>query len=191
MKTRENKEYQIWIRMRIRCYNPNCKDYPDYGGRGIRVCERWRYSFVNFLEDMGRCPPNRSINRIGNDGDYEPNNCEWATAKKQANNKRNNVLLTVDGLTLNISQWTERTGLKKGVILKRKSLGWSDVNCVKTPGRKKRTPIFLTVDGLTLTISQWAERTGLKKITIRRRKTFSGWPDEACIKTPLRYSEKQ
>lgn len=80
-------EYNRWRLMRQRCNNKNHKSYKDYGGRGIKVCERWD-DFRNFLNDMGRCPPGYSIDRINNDGNYEPSNCRWADSITQRNNQR-------------------------------------------------------------------------------------------------------
>jgi hypothetical protein len=82
-------EYRTWCAMKRRCYNPNVNNYMNYGGRGIIVCDRWINSYENFLEDMGRKPSiEYSIDRIDNNGNYEPSNCRWVTPKEQRKNQR-------------------------------------------------------------------------------------------------------
>lgn len=87
-------EYKTWCHMKERCLNPNCKDFKNYGGRGINVCDRWMYSFINFFTDMGEKPPGLTIERLDVNGDYEPSNCAWRCRKEQSRNRRNNVLNT-------------------------------------------------------------------------------------------------
>lgn len=95
-----NPTYVSWKSMKQRCYNTNADQYPDYGGRGIRVCDRWRYSFENFLADMGERPLGTTIDRINNNGDYEPGNCRWVNLSIQNKNKRkDNTRRAVGGVS--------------------------------------------------------------------------------------------
>lgn len=108
-QTIENKsaEYRIWRHMKSRCYNPNVERYPNYGGRGVKVCERWINSFENFFFDMGPRPSaNHSLDRYPNvNGDYEPTNCRWATTKEQSRNTTTNSWLEYEGERLILSDW--------------------------------------------------------------------------------------
>jgi hypothetical protein len=109
------KEYSAWHRMIQRCVNPKSADYKRYGHRGIKVCNRWINSFQDFLKDMGRSPSkDHSIDRIDNNGNYEPSNCRWATHIEQINNRSSTVFVTYDGLTLPFSVFCKQNGLKYG-----------------------------------------------------------------------------
>lgn len=125
--------------MHARCKNKRHKAYPSYGGRGIRVCERWS-SFENFLADMGERPPGTMIERMDNDGPYSPDNCRWATRVEQMNNKTDNTWLTLpDGRRLTMAQASREFGLSSGVLhLRMKKT--SDVTEILRPfGTRLRT----------------------------------------------------
>lgn len=115
--------YALWSLMRGRCNNSTLAAYRNYGGRGIKVCERWS-EFQNFADDMGDRPAGTSLDRINNNGNYEPDNCRWATQKTQNNNTRRNVLVTLNGVTRNTSQWAEVLGVPASRIRYRLNAGW-------------------------------------------------------------------
>jgi hypothetical protein len=115
----KTREYRIWGAMISRCYNPNVPHYGCYGGRGIRVCRRWRESFEAFLADVGACPAGMSIEREDVNGDYCPQNCRWATRLQQSQNRRNNIMLTLDGNTHCLAEWGRRLGLGKSALYSR------------------------------------------------------------------------
>ena len=117
--------YRLWLGMKSRCLNVNNKSYPRYGGRGIKVCERWM-TFANFVEDMGERPPGTSLDRINNDGNYELSNCRWATVYEQSQNRSTNRNLTVNGETYCLSEWSRRTGINPSTIKRRKRAGYTD-----------------------------------------------------------------
>lgn len=119
-------EYRAWAQMMTRCNNPNADKYAYYGGRGIKVCDRWQ-KFENFLADMGVKPSKgHSVERKNNDGDYCPENCRWATKKEQSSNRRSNTLVTYQGRTQTLKQWAEEIGMKYATLHARISIrGWS------------------------------------------------------------------
>ena len=129
-------EYGIWSGMMSRCTNPKHTYYSRYGGRGIKVCERWN-SFVHFLEDMGLRPsPEHTIDRYPNgDGNYEPGNVRWATMAEQNRNHPNVKLITFNGETLCLREWASRTGLDRTTIAFRIKAGWTVERALTTPAR--------------------------------------------------------
>lgn len=122
---KRTREYRSWRAMKDRCLRPKCKSYHNYGGRGIRICERWLNSYESFLEDMGRCPTGLMLERIHNDGNYEPSNCKWDTGRNQARNRRTNTVLTHKGKSMCAVKWAEELGISYCVILNRLKQGWS------------------------------------------------------------------
>lgn len=109
-------EINRWMGMKSRCYNLNSPHYKDYGGRGIKVCDRWLESFDNFFEDLGKCPEGMTLDRINNDGDYEPGNVKWSTRKEQANNRRNNRPIIFNGETKNLLEWATYLGISYNIL---------------------------------------------------------------------------
>lgn len=173
------REFGIWIGMHTRCYNAKAKSFTDYGGRGIDICERWKNSFDNFLSDMGAAPSKEhSIDRRDNDGNYEPGNCYWATRAEQANNKRNSIRISIDGVTRTISQWAAISGLAYETIYQRhcKSNSVDQHQLLKA----KRAGA-ITFKGCTDTYHGWSKKTGIKPSTIAMRIKAYGWSVEKSL----------
>lgn len=121
----QSRAWSSWKAMKARCLNSRHESFPLYGGRGISVCDRWVVSFQSFLDDMGEPPTSRhSIDRIDNDGNYEPGNCRWATTKQQCRNFRRNKLVTYRGETLCVADWADRLGIPYGCLITRLHRGW-------------------------------------------------------------------
>lgn len=132
-----SKEWRCWQYLRNRCTNPKCDQYPNYGGRGISFCDRWK-SFDLFFEDMGEAPaPKHTLDRIDVNGNYEPGNCRWATVMEQMSNKRNNRRVDIDGVTKHLSEWARHFGIDHRAIRGRLNLGWSMEDAITTPVRGK------------------------------------------------------
>lgn len=118
--------YSIWNGMKTRCYNKNHIHYNDYGGRGITVCEEWKDDFKAFADwaMSNGYADNLTIDRIDANGNYEPSNCEWKCMKEQSNNRRNNIIITYNGITKTIPQWADETGINYNTLRRRIERGW-------------------------------------------------------------------
>jgi hypothetical protein len=132
--------HRIWTGMRERCYCQTSSHYPDYGARGIRICERWSGTngFTNFLADMGPRPPKHQIERIDNNGNYEPSNCRWATVSEQARNRRSNVLVTFSGTTKTLREWCDQLEVKYALVWDRLTMGWPPERAFSQPSRRAK-----------------------------------------------------
>lgn len=170
-----------------RCYNEKSASYKNYGGRGIRVCSRWRESFENFYADMGERPSDEhSIERLDANKDYHPDNCVWATRKVQARNKRNNRLGVYGGKTITLAELSEITGIPSSTLRKRVAvLGYSFEKAASlgTGGKK------YTYNGESLTLKEWGEKLNMSHKTLwqklSRGSSISDIVSHPAIKAPV------
>ena len=118
--------YGIWESIKKRCCNPKSKNWENYGGRGITICDRWKDDYGLFLKDMGERPfKGAQIDRIDNNKGYEPENCRWTTSKNNNRNRRNNTMIEFKGQSRCLAEWAEIMGLKQGTLLNRIRKGWA------------------------------------------------------------------
>ena len=182
-------EYGIWTNMIYRCHNPNCDAYERYGGRGIEVCPRWRESFENFLSDMGFRPsPDYSLDRIDNDGDYEPGNVQWASSKEQMCNRRGNVKLTYQGKTQALSEWAEEKNLGENTLRARLNYGWDLSDALERPPQRNvrkaySHSVMIEINGETDYLTGWLRRLNMSDSTVRGR-VSRGWSYQDALLTP-------
>jgi hypothetical protein len=141
--------YLAWCAMRNRCDRAKDKSYAYYGGRGIKVSDRWQ-SFENFIADMGERPEGMTIERVDSNGNYEPGNCRWASRTEQAHNKRNNVHLTANGKTQTMMEWAHELGVSHTAIVYRLKAGWPVERALTEPAPDRPN------GKLTLEQAQWA-----------------------------------
>jgi transposase len=184
-------EFGTWSHMWKRCIDKRVNSYPNYGGRGITVCERWRDFFV-FVEDMGRKPEpysQWSLDRIDNDGNYEPDNCRWATKEQQVNNRSNTIYVTIGGKKKTESQWARHFDVARSTIKRWVRDG------LETADERQRAEIMedinekrilsVAIDGETKTTREWAEKFGIKYSVAWQRVRREGWDWERALKTPI------
>lgn len=137
--TSNPKEYNAWNSMNYRCYNKNSPAYKNYGGRGIKVCRKWRNNFAKFYSDMGVCKKGLSLDRINNNGNYTDLNCRWSDEETQQNNTRANVHITYKGETKNISQWKRELMICSHNMYYRKKMGVCDEEIILLALKEKKT----------------------------------------------------
>lgn len=178
-KKAENKRlYGIWSNMKTRCYNPKVKAYQHYGGRGIEVCKEWQKYDVFYRWAMSSgYQDNLTLDRIDSDENYCPENCRWATQKEQQNNRRNNHLLTYNGVTRTLKQWEEICGIDYSLIKYRLKHGYSVCDALFTPPKK---PKLIEFDGESHTVSEWSKITGIRQLLINDR-LRKGWSVERTL----------
>ncbi len=134
----DTPEHLVWKDMKRRCLAEDRPQYKNYGGRGVKVCKRWCDSFTVFLADVGVRPsPKHSIERIDNDGDYEPGNVRWATRREQSRNKRTSRLITFQGETLCLKDWAMKFGIRDDTLRYRLKAGWSMKRALTTSGKRR------------------------------------------------------
>lgn len=138
------REWRIWYGVIQRCHDESNRAYKWYGARGVLVCEEWRESFEQFLADMGPSD-GLQIDRIDNNRGYEPGNCRWTTSRENNNNKRSNVRIEWNGLSMTISEWARHTGLKAATIRRRLRIGKNkDLFSLSNLSSKNGKPVGLS-----------------------------------------------
>lgn len=179
----ENKHlYDIWSKMRKRCLKQDSPRYQDYGGRGIGICDEWARDFDAFVDwsmangyEIGL-----TIDRIDNDGNYEPGNCRWSTRRQQNRNKRTNLMVTYRGETKDLMTWCEELGLKYDPVHHRITHGW-DVETAFTKPLTSEVESFASV----------CRRHGIKDTVVYDRINRLGWTLEKALNTPVHVQKKR
>lgn len=150
-KGKETPEYKTWMNILSRCGDAPCvkrvNTYKNYSARGIFVCERWKNSFAAFYEDMGIRPSkDHSIDRINNNDGYYKENCRWATDKEQCNNRRFNLLITIDGVEKTLQEWSDSYKIKSSLVSKRLKRDWPIKMALETPPTQRGPRFWLSFD---------------------------------------------
>lgn len=179
----KSRVYCVWIDMKQRCYNKNCNAYKNYGGRGIKICDKW-LKFEGFYEDMGDRPPKRTLDRIDVNGDYCKENCRWATTAEQARNKRNNVNITHNNKTQCLADWAKEYNLPLSILKYRIDNSWPIEIALLPIGFKNEKVI--TYNGKTQNLKEWAEELNID-YNIFCHRIRMNWSISKIIKTPIRH----
>lgn len=186
MKNKQSSYYKSWSSMKERCLNPNNKDFYRYGGRGIKICDRWM-KYKNFIEDMGYRPQGCEIDRIDNSKGYEPGNCRWVDRKTNARNKENNLRIELDGTVRTLSEWSEITGIGRVTLKGRLESGWTVKQALGYQVKDKRRlnrRRKLEYNGQSKSVEDWAKEFNLTRDLIFKR-LGRGWSVEKTLETTI------
>ena len=175
--------YHIWEGIKKRCYNQNEKCYCHYGGRGIIVCDEWEDDFLAFYRwaMANGYSDELTIDRIDNDGNYEPSNCRWATTKEQSTNRRNNQYVTYDGQRITIKELSEKTGISYPVLRKRIVDSEWDIEKAISADTKVGCRKIIEYNGEKKSIAEFARQYGVPYIKLHQRITYLGWSMERAL----------
>lgn len=184
--------YRSWYAMKARCINPNNSRYASYGGRGITVCDTWM-SFTNFLSDMGERPEGHTLDRLDNSLGYSPSNCRWASSKQQAQNKRNNTIISANGKSQCLQAWANELNVPPSTLGYRLKQGWDHDKLINTPIAKtvtdaalsRKSTRYITINGETKCVSDWSKVSGINITTITYRLNC-GWSAYDAVFKPVR-----
>lgn len=175
-------EYDAFINMHHRCFNPKHKQYKDYGERGIWVCAEWVDNFDQFLTDVGRKPdPSLTLDRIDNSKGYEPGNVRWASRQTQSRNIRSNRWITAFGETKLLCEWAEEYGITSQLIRNRATMGWPIEDAIARPIQKSSRWKHYNIDGYNMTCHGHANRLGLSSPGLSYRMAKHGMSMEEAI----------
>jgi hypothetical protein len=180
------KEYNCWISMKQRCGNSRNPAYRNYGGRGIRVCQEWQNDFSAFFAHIGKSPePNSQVDRINNNGNYEPGNVRWTTPKENMRNTRANHIVTHNGKTAPLSMVCEEAGISLSAVSGRLRLGHSLQESLSMPLRRRGKKRYVKYQGQRISVGNLSTLLGMPKdvLAIRLKR---GWTLERATTTPVK-----
>lgn len=180
----EKRLHSVWADMKRRCKNPSRENYPHYGGRGITVCPEWE-DFNNFYEwaIANGYSQGLSLDRIKNNGNYEPANCKWSTVKEQNDNRSCTVKFTYNGETRTLTEWSELYGLKYGLLYDRIFReGLSFEEAIHKPYEKRER--LIKYNGKTQNLTEWSKELGLSYGLLKNRLNKLHWTVEKAFTTP-------
>lgn len=183
----KTREYRIWKEMIKRCYNKRCKDYEHYHSKGITVCDKWRASFDNFYTDMGKCPEGYSIDRINNDGIYEPSNCRWADQYTQCANRGDfNHIFTYNNKTMVLKAWSRELNIPYETL--RSRIIYNGLSFEQAISKDPYNKMF-ELNGEKHYLKEWCEIYNIDFKVVNNRIFKHHWNLERALTQPVRKSK--